>query len=116
MITGAQPKVLLNQIDNTFIIDESFLDTFIESKKNWKLVREHDGLIKLSTDIKWIEWKEDGTFKNSYNDICIGCSLLMSPFNNYFTWQTTQVVEIIQKKDNYIKFTTKNSNYELFKL
>jgi hypothetical protein len=116
MIAGAQAKILLTQLENSFIIDTSFIDTFIESDRNWKLVREADSLVKFSKDIKWINWKEENIFKKLCEDIDIGYSLLMSPFNDHFTWQTTQVVEILEKKYNYIKFTTKNSTYELFKL
>ena len=40
----------------------------------------------------------------------------MSPFNQSFTWQTTTVTEIVEQRDDYIKFKTGNSNYELFKI
>ena len=33
-----------------------------------------------------------------------------------FTWQTTEIVEIVEQKENYIKFKTQNSEYELFTL
>ena len=50
--------------------------------------------------------------------IRVGRSLLMSPFNHFFTWQTTVVTEIIASEpdSSYIKFKTENSTYELFKL
>jgi len=40
----------------------------------------------------------------------------MSPFNPYFTWQTTSITEIYEQKENYLKFKTGNSVYELYKL
>jgi hypothetical protein len=40
----------------------------------------------------------------------------MSPFNDYFTWQTTPIIEIVEQRNDYIKFKTKNSSYELFKI
>jgi hypothetical protein len=40
----------------------------------------------------------------------------MSPFNESFTWQTSDIVEILEQEDNYIKFKTKNSTYELWKI
>ena len=83
---------------------------------NWKLVRERDGLTKQSNGIKWLEWNEDGTFKEQFKEVEIGRSLLMSPFNQSFTWQTTTVTEIVEQRDDYIKFKTQNSNYELWKL
>ena len=39
----------------------------------------------------------------------------MSPFNMFFTWMTTTVTEVIEEKEDYVKFKTKNSVYELFK-
>jgi len=88
----------------------------IENEFNWKLVRERDGLIKHSVDVMWIEFKEDGTFKAKYDEPAIGRSLLMSPFNQFFTWQCTPITEIVEQREDYIKFKTRNSNYELWKL
>jgi hypothetical protein len=83
---------------------------------NWKLVRERDGLTKQSEKVLWIEFDDSGRFKERYNEVGIGRSLLMSPFNDFFTWQTTTVTEIVEQREDYIKFKTKNSNYELFKI
>jgi len=90
----------------------------IENEYNYKLVREHDGLINQSKDIIWIEWGEDGRFKEKHDNIGVGRSLLMSPFNQFFSWQTTVVTEILacEADSSYIKFKTNNSIYELFKL
>ena len=87
-----------------------------ENEHNWKLVRERDGLTNKSKDIIWLEWNEDGKFKAKHDSIAIGRSLLMSPFNDFFTWQTTDVTEIVEQREDYIKFNTKNSTYELHKL
>jgi len=83
---------------------------------NWKLIRERDGLTKLSEKVMWIEFDDSGRFKEKYNVVGLGRSLMMSPFNQFFTWQTTSVTEIVEQRDDYIKFKTQNSNYELFKL
>jgi hypothetical protein len=85
-------------------------------KPNWKLVRERDGLTKQSEEVMWIEFGENGFFKEKHDEPAIGRSLLMSPFNHFFTWQTTVVTEIVEQREDYIKFKTENSNYELFKL
>ena len=90
--------------------------TIGDTEFNWKLVRERDGLTKQSNGIKWLEWNEDGSFKEQFEEVAIGRSLLMSPFNQCFTWQTTTVTEIVEQREDYIKFKTENSNYELFKL
>ena len=106
MISGVQPKVLLIQTE----------DDNLELEPKYKLVRERDGLTKTSTDVKWLEFNEDGKYKADFKDIAIGRSLLMSPFNNYFTWQSTLITEIIEHREDYIKFRTENSNYELIKI
>jgi len=86
------------------------------SVDNWKLVREGDRLVRIANDIIWVEFNEEGTFKEKYDEIGLNRSLVMSPFNQYFTWQTTLVTEILDQKEDYIKFKTENSIYELFKL
>jgi hypothetical protein len=101
-------------LDNILRVAEE--QGIIETEFNWKLVRERDGLTKQSKGVRWIEWNEDGTFKHYFGEAATGRSLLMSPFNGYFTWQTTLVTEIIEQREDYIKFKTGNSNYELFKI
>ena len=83
---------------------------------NWKLVRERDGLTKQSSEVMWAEFNEEGTFKSKHDKPAIGRSLIMSPFNEFFTWQTTTITEIVEERKDYIKFKTQNSNYELWKL
>jgi len=118
MIGGVQPKVIMNvDDDGNLVMTDQFVDLFYKEQEiNWKLVRERDGLTKQSRAVTWIEWNDDGTFKEQFKKIDIGRSLIMSPFNNAFTWQTTPVTEIVEQREDYIKFKTKNSNYELFKI
>jgi len=40
----------------------------------------------------------------------------MSPFNQFFTWQTTIVTEITEQREDCIKFKTENSVYELTRI
>lgn len=82
----------------------------------YKLVRERDGLVKQSQDIMWIEFDENGKFKSKHKEVAEGRSLIMSPFNAFFTWQTTTVTEIVEQREGYVKFSTENSCYELFAL
>jgi hypothetical protein len=107
-----QPKIPVNLLQK---IDE-YIDSHQESTPNYKLVREHDGLTQYSSDITWIEWNEGGNFKQKYNEPAAGRSLLMSPFNEFFTWQTTEIMEILETRENFVKFKTKNSIYVLEKL
>lgn len=84
------------------------------SSPKWKLVREHDNLTKLSQDVIWVEWDENGRFKEKHQEIGLGRSLIMSPFNQFFTWQTTSVTEIIENSEDFIHFKTKNNTYRLY--
>jgi hypothetical protein len=109
--------VTLDTSDNLHIDQlEDLAELLTQGKPNWKLVRERDGLIKHSVDVIWIEFNENGTFKAKYAEPAVDRSLIMSPFNQFFTWQTTPITEIVEEQDDYIKFKTQNSNYELWKL
>jgi len=88
----------------------------IENEFNWKMIREHDGLTNQSKEVMWLEFNEEGRFKSKHDKTDVGRSLRMSPFSQFFTWQTTPITEIVEDQDDYIKFKTKNSNYELWKL
>ena len=116
MITGEQPKILLTQDEdgNLKMDDETGKLLFGDPEFNWKLVRERDGLTKKSKEVMWLEWNVDGAFKDKFEEPAIGRSLIMSPFNDFFTWQTTTITEIVEQRDDYIKFNTLNSVYELF--
>jgi hypothetical protein len=119
MIPGAQPKVLVKLNDsNELVLDELFLTLFEKEVMShpYKLVRGRDGLTKTSVGVKWLEFDEDGRYKADFEDIAVGRSLLMSPFGPSFTWQTTPVTEIVEQREDYIKFNTENSVYELFVL
>jgi hypothetical protein len=88
----------------------------IENQYNWKLVRERDGLTKQSKEVMWIEFNDDGYFKSKHDEPAVGRSLMMSPFTFSFTWMTTSITNILEEREDYIKFKTRNSNYELWKL
>lgn len=119
MIGGAQPKILLTQNeDGNLELDEQFLTLFEKEvmSHKYKLVRERDGLTKTSKDVLWLEFNEKGFYTQHFENIAVGRSLIMSPFNSHFTWQTTLVTEIVEQREDYIKFNTENSSYELFVL
>ena len=81
----------------------------------YKLVRRKDNLTHTSEDVCFISFFEDGTFRKQFKKPKIGRSLLMSPFNLSFTWQTTLITKILEEKEDYLHFLTENSEYELFK-
>jgi hypothetical protein len=82
-------------------------------KESYVLVREGDGLNIKGTKIGWVAWNEDSTFKDISDEIQIGRSLLVDPHHFSYTWLTTVVTEVLDRSENYIKFRTSNSVYEL---
>ena len=97
----------LNQTKIPLLIDDDGIlqhitveQGVVDNEFNWKLVRERDGLTKRSNGIKWIEWNEDDTFKADFQEPAPNRSLLMSPFNPSFTWQTTTVTEIVEQRED----------------
>ena len=86
----------------------------IDDQFKWKLVRENDGLTKKSKEIMWVEWNKEAPHLDRHSEPAVGRSLLMSPFSFSFTWMTTEITEILEQDDNYIKFKTRNSTYELW--
>ena len=88
----------------------------LENEFNWKLIREGDRMTAQSKEVMWLEFGDDSRFKAKHEEPSIGRSLIMSPFNSYFTWQTTDIKEIVEEREGYIKFKTKNSVYELIRL
>jgi hypothetical protein len=78
-------------------------------------LKRGDGLIKQSEDVRWIEFDEYGWGKELHEIPKVGLGLIMSPFNMFFTWQTTEVTELLEVSENYIKFRTNNNDYELIK-
>jgi hypothetical protein len=109
-------KVKQTKIPASVIYEIAVEQGVIEETFNWVLVRERDKLTKQSKGVKWIEWNEDGSMKHYFDEPATGRSLIMSPFNGSFTWQTTTVTEIIEQREDYLKFKTGNSNYELVKM
>jgi hypothetical protein len=109
-----QTKIPMTLEDN--LIKIAVEQGVLENEFNWKLVRERDGLTKQSKEVVWVEFNEEGKFKSKHDEPAVDRSLIMSPFNQFFTWQTTTITEIVEEREDYIKFKTQNSNYELFKL
>lgn len=80
----------------------------------YKLVRERDGLTKYGNKVLWLEWNKDGTFSEKHDTIEKRRSLILDFSVITYTWMTTTVDEILENREDYIKFKTKNSIYELF--
>jgi hypothetical protein len=115
-----QTKIPVTQDENGNLkMDDEMGKLFMEdllAQYPYKLVRERDGLTHHAREIGWIEFNEDDTFKEKHDEPAIGRSLMLDPHRFSFTWLTTNVTEIVEQRDDYIKFKTRNSNYELFKI
>lgn len=106
----------LNSIQIPVIIDEQN-QVIPDLPYKYKLVRINDGLTKRGLIAKYIEWEGGigSKAKDIHDNIALERSLVLDP-GRYYTWMTTAIVEIIEQKENYIKFNTENSTYELHKL
>lgn len=104
----------MSKIERNTIFLDQLAEMFSDYEPaKWRLTRS-DGLTKESADIKWLEFNDDSTFKEDHkHEFAVGRSLLMSPFNAFFTWQTTPMTEIISSNPNELVFKTKNSTYTL---
>lgn len=100
-----RPEIPLND----FLLNNDF----ITKNFNWKLVREHDNKTAQSEKVMWIEFDENGRFKEKFDIPAVGRSLLMSPFNQAYTWMTTSITSILEEGECFVRFTTKNSEYIL---
>ncbi len=87
----------------------------MENNEYYELVRTNDGLTKQSMNVGWLEFDENGRGKEMHDNPEIGYSLIMSPFNFNYTWQTTVVTEVITNEDKFVHFNTQNSEYKLYK-
>lgn len=62
--------------------------------------------------ISFITFDDEGKYKSHSTEPSVGSSLFLNGIFNY-SWQTTDIEEIIEQTDEYLKFRTKNIIYEL---
>jgi len=84
-----------------------------EENLKYTLKRLNDGLTNVGSKISWIEWGDDGRGKEMHDEPAISRSLMLDPHVFNYTWLTTSITEIFEQREDYIKFATKNSVYEL---
>ena len=81
-------------------------------------LKKSDGTIHRADQVKFVEWsgEELGSRGKKLHDFPrVGYSVVLDPqWAPSFTWLTTAIIEIVELKEEYLKFTTKNSSYELF--
>jgi hypothetical protein len=82
-------------------------------------------LIKSDTDrhfgkrVIFIEWGEDGRFKEKFEEPAVGRSCMIDPqYEQSFTWMTTEIIQILESTDinslTTYRFKTQNSEYTLY--
>jgi hypothetical protein len=62
--------------------------------------------------VSFITFDDEGKYKSHSTEPLVGSSLFLNGIFNY-SWQTTDIEEIIEQTDDCLKFRTKNSIYEL---
>lgn len=79
-----------------------------------KLTRKGDGKELYGQEAKWIEWTEEGKFRELHDEPGIGRSCILDPKRGpYFTWMTTTVTSFEISESGSVNFTTENSEYVL---
>jgi hypothetical protein len=82
-----------------------------------RLTRKKDGKVLMGEEAKWIEWSEDGKFKELHDEPSVGRSCILDPKRGpYFTWMTTSVIDFEISEEGSITFTTENNEYVLEKI
>ena len=84
-----------------------------EEPLKYTLKRLNDGLTNAGLKIGWVEWGDDGRGKEMHDEPAISRSLMLDPHVFNYTWLTTSITEIVEQREDYIKFATENSVYEL---
>lgn len=83
-----------------------------------RLRRISDGKGDAGAVSNALRWNEDGTLKEiAGHRPIIGCSMYVGSvtarsYSDQDYWLTTEVTEIIEDTDDYVKFKTGNSTYE----
>lgn len=83
-----------------------------------RLRRISDGAGDEGSLSQAIAWNPDRTFKEILGHRpTIGCSMLVGSvvarsYDNQDYWLTTVVTEILEEREDYVRFKTENSEYE----
>jgi hypothetical protein len=116
---GGRGATLCNECN--VIISEGLTDDLYceehggKPKFKYKLVRTRDNLTKYGNKLTWVGWKEDGTFKEQYDEPTVGASLVFDFVMGFYEWMTTSIVSF-SEQDECLTFTTNNSEYKLYQL
>lgn len=78
----------------------------------YKIVRVNDGKTIETKDYKFVVFNKEGRGNEMVDTPQEKSSLIVPPYNMYYTWLTSPIVEVI----NEFNFKTKNSEYKIEKL
>lgn len=81
----------------------------------YKLIRSSDNLTVTGKKVLWLEWNENGSYKQHHDTPLVGASLVVDPRYGTYTWLTSAMNSFIEDEEGVITFETKNSNYQLIK-
>ena len=84
-----------------------------DSSFKYTLVNKAKDFIKHGNSYMFVEWSDEGVFKERHNLPAVGLSLLFDWTNFSYGWLTTTITEILEQTDKLIRFKTENSEYEL---
>ncbi len=103
-----------NKIISEGMIDELYCEEHGGNRTyKYKLVRSRDNLTVTGQKALWLEWNENGTFKQEHKEPKIGTSLVIDPHYGTYTWLTTRMLSHTEE-DGAIIFNTENSTYKLY--
>ena len=92
-------------------------DTCDVTNSTYTLIKSN-GEMHRAAQVKFVEWASEelgSRAEKLHESPKVGFSVLLDPqYGHSFTWLTTPVVEIVEMKEEYLKFNTQNSSYELF--
>lgn len=81
----------------------------------YKITKEENGKVINANKIEFVEWADPyskgSSEKTIINEARIGSSLITDRSAVTFGWLTTPITEILENRENYIKFKTENSTY-----
>lgn len=83
-----------------------------------QLRRLSDGKGDMGSRSEAIAWNADGSFKEIVGRRpTVGCSMLVGSvtartYDDQDFWLTTIVTEILEEREDYVRFKTENSEYE----
>lgn len=83
-----------------------------------RIRRESDGKSESGARSEAIAWDENGVYKEVVGHRpTIGCSMLVGSvtartYSKQDYWLTTVVTEILEEREDYVRFRTENSIYE----